>query len=243
MVLSHEEIVPGRRLLWLEAEGVPEAQPGQFFMLQCGEGYSHLLPRPFSLHRQAPGRLAFLYAVLGAGTRWLAERRPGERVGLYGPLGRGFTIAPGARRLLLVAGGMGVAPIMALAEVALKQGHRVTLVLAAVSASKLYPRELIPSGAEVVVVTDDGSAGEKGLATDVAARLAPGCGQLFACGPRGMYQALARLDLRPPGGVQVLLEEVMACGVGACFGCSVKTRSGMRLVCQDGPRFELKDVF
>jgi len=249
LVLSQEEVCRDTFLLWLSGPALARgAAPGRFLMILCGEGLDPLLPRPMSYHRfrQAGGerQFAVLYDVRGRGTAWLSRRRPGDRLLAFGPLGRGFAVESSARHLLLVAGGLGIAPLVALAEEAVAKGLAVTLLYGARSADRLVPVSLVPRDVEVVLATDDGSRGHHGPVTDLVPRYLAWADQVLACGPREMYSALAQAvracGLRRP--VQVLLEEHMACGTGVCYGCAVPTRRGMRLVCRDGPRFSLWDV-
>jgi dihydroorotate dehydrogenase electron transfer subunit len=169
--------------------------------------------------------------------------REGDTVDLLGPLGNGFFINPGSRKLLLVAGGVGIAPLVFLAEEALARGCSVTMLLGASTAAQLYSKDLLPSELELVVTTEDGSAGRRGLVTDFIPDFAPWADQLFACGPLSMYQAMATQkqiqEIKP---VQVSVEVRMGCGLGACYGCTVKTRGGLKQVCKDGPVFELDEI-
>ena len=249
-VISNTEVIPETRLLWLEAPGVaPTAGPGQFLMVCCGR--DTLLRRPLSVHRVDGGRLALLFTVVGKGTRWLSQSKAGDAVDIFGPLGSGFTLNPDAKNLLLVAGGIGIAPLRFLADVALKEGKKVTLIAGARSAASLPPvsppQEFfseggLPSNFHVVNATDDGSEGFKGLATDLIPAYAGGADQLFACGPVAMYRTMARMPELKGKPVQVSLEIMMGCGMGVCYGCTIKTRNGLKQVCQDGPVFNLDDI-
>jgi dihydroorotate dehydrogenase electron transfer subunit len=262
MRLAHAPIVESERLYgdtcltWFAATEVARgASPGRFLMLRCCEqvpgqpSCDPLLPRPMSYHRVRQGtdglEFAVLYDIVGRGTTWLAQRQPGDRVFVWGPLGRGYTIRPRAQNLLLVGGGIGVAPLVWLAEVAVEKGRSVTLLLGGRSAEQIFPARLLPREVELVVTTEDGSLGQRGLVTEPFAEHLPWADQVFACGPNPMFQAMAEVvrssPVRRP--VQVLLEERMGCGAGICYGCAVETRKGMRLVCRDGPRFDLRDVF
>jgi dihydroorotate dehydrogenase electron transfer subunit len=149
---------------------------------------------------------------------------------------------PAAKNLLLVAGGIGMAPLAFLAEEANALGRAVTVLLGAKRASQLCPVSQLPNGISIVEATEDGSKGRKGLVTDLVGEFAGGADQVFACGPAAMYQSMARLECLKGKSVQVSLEERMACGVGACYGCSVITRNGPKQVCHDGPVFELADI-
>lgn len=245
-IISQSQVCPEVHLVWLEAQEIASlARPGQFVMVRCGQDYHPLLRRPLSIYRIGANGIALLFAVVGRGTGWLAGRCPGDSLSILGPLGNGFAYRPGASSLLLVAGGMGIAPLSALADQALHLGLRVRLLLGARDAAALYPASLIPSGLDTIVMTEDGSAGLKGLVTDPLPVLAREADQVFACGPLPMYRALHRM--RAGGGlggksVQVSLETRMGCGVGACYGCSIETRHGPRRVCRDGPVFELGEV-
>lgn len=234
--------MPGVYLIWVEAPDVAaEARPGQFVTLRCGD---HLpLRRPLSIHRTDGRKLALLFAVVGQGTEWLSGRLVGEYVDLLGPLGNGFNIHHGSQKLLLIAGGIGVAPLVALAEEGVGAGLSVKLVIGAETASKLYPEDLVPKAVELMRVTDDGSAVKRGVATDFLSPFAGWADQIFACGPISMYRKMSEMgSLLGAKPVQVLLEQVMGCGVGACRGCAVMTRQGIRLVCRDGPVFRLGEI-
>ena len=249
-IISQSQVCPGMHLVWLETpELAAAARPGQFVMVRCGEGYHPLLRRPLSIHRIGANGIALLFAVVGRGTGWLAERRLGDTLSLLGPLGNGFTLNPKTRDLLLVAGGIGIAPLMALAEQALHSDLRVRLLLGARDAAGLYPANLIPSRLETIVMTEDGSAGPSrgraGLVTEPLPGLAREADQVFACGPLPMYRTLHKMrskDGLRGKSVQVSLETRMGCGVGACYGCTIETRGGPRRVCRDGPVFELSEV-
>ncbi len=235
-------------LLWARApELATAARPGQFVMVCCGQGYDPYLPRPLSIHRmdRAAGKIALLFAEVGRGSRWLAQRQPGDTLDIVGPLGNGFALPdrPGAR-LLLVAGGIGIAPLMALADAGLAAGHSVTLLYGVATAARLYPSELGPSGVEVFVATEDGSAGLKGMVSHLLSCHLKDTDCVFACGPVDMYRALGQVKHLLEGrSVQVSMEARMACGLGACFGCTIETSHGPRRVCHDGPIFELGQVF
>lgn len=243
-VRSASELVPRAWLLWLEAPEIAgRARPGQFVMVRCGDGAEPLLRRPFSIHgTDSRGGVALLFETVGQGTAWLAGRAAGDPVDLIGPLGNGFRIAPGCREVLLVAGGVGIAPLAYLAEAALEAGRKVSLLQGARTASVLYPRHRLAPGAAVACVTDDGSSGSRGVVTDFLEEYAARADQVFACGPTGMYRTMARLECLTGKPVQLSLEEKMACGLGACLGCMVQTRSGPKQVCHDGPVFEMGDI-
>ena len=260
-------------VMWLSApELMRGAAPGQFLMLRCADlmaGASEspnaamladdpLLPRAMSYHRVREGEdgpeFAILYDVVGRGTAWLARRNPADAVYAWGPLGRGYSLPRGGRgqNLLLVGGGIGIAPLLWLADEAVAKGHSVVLLDGARDANGVFPAELIPSETEVVVTTQDGSQGRQGLLTDVFMDYYGWADQTYLCGPNPMFGAIADLLRAQEGSqrtrrrkpVQALLESPMGCGTGICYGCAVFDRRGEpRLVCKEGPRFELRDVF
>ncbi|MDD5095783.1 MAG: dihydroorotate dehydrogenase electron transfer subunit [Dehalococcoidia bacterium] len=241
-IISCAETMPRTYLIWVHApEIAAEACPGQFVTIRCGEGFEPLLRRPLSIHRIKDGNLALLFGVVGKGTEWLSRQSAGSSLDILGPLGNGFQIRKESKKLLMVAGGIGVAPLVALAERAIDEGLSVKLLLGARTSSHLYAEAI--ENVEIIQVTEDGSAGKKGMATDLLASLAPWADQIFACGPISMYRAMANMkaDLgnKP---VQVTLEQIMGCGVGACRGCAVPTVRGMKMVCNDGPVFDLREI-
>ncbi len=220
-----------------------EARPGQFVMVHCGA--ECLLPRPFSIHRVDSDDIAIFFAVWedGKGTNWLSQRNKGDTVELLGPLGNGFSVSPTSKNLLLIAGGMGIAPLAFLAQEALRTEHSATLLYGTANASR-YPESLLPYAMELVSSTEDGSLGKEGRVTDLLPDFIDWADQIFACGPMPMYHDMyaRRGELLGGKPVQVSLEARMGCGLGICYGCTVKTAKGLKQVCRDGPVFDLDDI-
>ena len=243
-IVTISELWSGVYLLWAQAPEIAAlARPGQYVMVRCGDGQEMPLKRPLSVHRISQDSVAFLFAVVGRGTQWLAQRREGDCLDLFGPLGNGFEVHPSSRNLLLVAGGIGIAPLVALAGQAVTTGRSVTLIIGDTTSSRIYPDHLLPSGVKPLIATEDGSSGAKGMATDLLPQFIPGADQVFACGPLPMYHRLAEMSSQLGGEpIQVLLEAVLGCGVGACLSCTVETKQGQKLVCKDGPVFELSEI-
>jgi dihydroorotate dehydrogenase electron transfer subunit len=232
------------RLMWLHAPQIAQAaRPGQFVMVKCDD---LTLARPISIHQVDGENVALFFSVLadGKGTAWLSQRVAGQRVQLLGPLGNGFTVDSNSRRLVLIGGGMGIAPLYFLAQTTVSQGKTVTLLMGAKTISLLYPQRLLPADVSVSVATEDGSAGHHGLITEIIERHASMADQVFACGPSPMYRQMAmnsrKYGLDMP--VQVSLEANMACGHGVCYSCTLKTRQGLKQVCKDGPVFHLHEL-
>jgi len=243
-VIANTEPMAGAHLLWLEAPKIaPQAQPGQFVMVRCGEKGEYQLRRPLSVHQREGDKIALLFSVVGGGTQWLAQRQPGDKLDLLGPLGNGFTIHPTSQNLLLVAGGMGIAPLVFLAEEAISQELSVTLLYGATTANQLYP--YMPDGLEVIYATEDETMGRHGKIVAFSPEFFDWADQIFACGPLPMYRNMAEnyLQLKRSGkSIQISLEVRMGCGLGVCYGCTVKTKNGLKQVCKDGPVFELNDI-
>jgi len=232
----------GTWLMWLKCPEIAlEAKPGKFVMIRCGERCT--LPRPFSVHQLSSDSIALFFAVLesGKGTQWLAQRLAGDTIELFGPLGNGFSIHPSSNNLLLVAGGNGIAPLYCLAQELLRKKCSVTLLYG--TADK--KRYSISPQINLVPATEDGTVGHMGKVTDLLLEYVDWADQIFACGPTAMYHDIANRanDLNLEGKpVQISLEMRMGCGRGICYGCTLKTKSGLKQVCKDGPVFELKDI-
>jgi dihydroorotate dehydrogenase electron transfer subunit len=249
-VVANVEVLPDIYLMRLEAPTIAvEARPGQFVMVDCGG--DTWLPRPFSIHRVDGGRLALLFSVVGKGTKRLSQMKKGDTFNIFGPLGNGFTLNLESKNVLLVAGGLGIAPLYFLAEAAAGAGKKVTFITGARSRESLLPvslpqhyyeKGLPPAGVNVVCATEDGSEGFKGLATQLVPHYLKGADQVFACGPAAMYQSLAAIPELKGKDVQLSLETMMGCGVGVCYGCTIKTKKGLKQVCKDGPVFQMEEV-
>jgi dihydroorotate dehydrogenase electron transfer subunit len=255
-IARRETVARSTLLLELRAEDLfcdgRRPAPGQFVMLGPldGESTDPFLNRPFSIHRlSGRDRLELLIAVVGRGTRILGSLAPGGRIGLLGPLGNGFTLPDPSRPALLVAGGLGVAPLFFLAEELCARGARPRLLYGAGSVDRLVPTDgLQAKGASVKLATDDGSAGFAGLVSELlAGELSDAAlrgAYVAACGPEPMLRAVADLARGRGLDLQVSLESRMACGLGACLGCTVFLPGGAGVrVCCDGPVFSAREVF
>ena len=227
---------------------IPAPNPGQFFMLSVDSRLDPLLKRPFSLHRFIGGDLQFLYRVAGKATSILKAKKPGDSMELIGPLGNGFPLdeREGVRPIL-VAGGMGIAPLVALAERFTKR-QPVFFYGARRADEVLCPDELNSIGIAPVISTDDGSSGRKGVVTDLVEEFLSDHPSsyadysLYSCGPKPMLMALSGIAKKYKVRSYMALEESMACGVGACLGCVIKTVDGYKRVCKEGPVFSSDDI-
>ena len=251
-VLSVEPIMGDAVLLTVSAPSamLSHLRPGQFFNIvtRFPGSFDPLLRRPYSVYRAHPdpSALTFLVRPFGRGSAWLAERVPGERLGMLGPLGNSFTVPSRAQRLLMVGGGVGVAPLVMLADEAASRNLDVVFVMGAANEAGLLAAAELSDRIEYVVATDDGSRGHRGLATDLIRDFVQWADQIFACGPEPMYRTLRavleplRVNRKP--GVQISVERGMACGLGACLGCVVETTHGMIASCVKGPVFDLDEI-
>ncbi len=220
------------------------ARPGEFCQLQVGPGPVPLLRRPFSVCRADPegGVLAFYLGVVGEGTARLAALRRGDRVGVLGPLGRGFTVPDPPATLLMVAGGLGAAPFPLLAQACHRRGVALAWLNGAASAGRLYPAERLGAPVASHCATEDGSRGARGLLTDILGPLLATADRVAACGPNRMLAQVASIvaEATPRVPLEVSLEAPMGCGFGTCLGCAVPVRAGdgaraLALCCRTGP--------
>lgn len=231
-----------------------EAEPGQFLMIRPLKAQEPLLPRPFSIHRVRGDRLEVLFKVVGPGTRRLAECRKGDMLEVRGPLGQGFRLGA-VDDLVLVAGGMGVAPLLFAAEfwkksLVGKKGGRVRVFLGARTRDELLCwKEFQRLGAQVFIATDDGSTGEKGPITHLLKKVIgkeTAKALLLACGPPAMLRSVQHWTKEKGISCQLSLETRMACGLGACLGCVTAREKGSEVtyvnVCQEGPVFDAREV-
>ncbi len=235
-------VAPGYCRLTLKAPSIIEkASPGQFVMAHVPGSRLKMLPRPlsiFGVDRQRE-ELSLFFAVKGQGTALLAAAGVGSVIKLHGPLGRGFP--PLRAQALMVAGGMGIAPIAFLAA---STRESRTLIYGARSADQLVcpPADLAQTGLTVLEVTDDGSRGERGNVIKILRDKLPGFRALYACGPRAMLKGIASISIQYNIPAWISLEEKMACGIGACLGCPVESKNGYRPVCSEGPVFPVGEV-
>jgi dihydroorotate dehydrogenase electron transfer subunit len=248
-VLDHQEIAPEHFVLTLDAPGIAErARPGQFVMVRSLGSWDPLLPRAFSVyHADAEaGCIDIMYREVGRGTRRLRLSEPGQRVHLWGPMGNYFTL-PEGDRVVLVGGGVGVPPLVYWAEYlsALTIPMEVIALIGASTQRFLVGLEHFRRArATVRVATDDGSAGHHGYVTELLPELLQGPRtSIYACGPMPMLAAVARIAEAHEVEAALALEAPMACGMGACLGCTVPLRAGgFARVCTEGPVFAANSI-
>ena len=245
-VRSVREAGPDIRVLKMSAPGISTmVRPGQFLNIRTSDTYIPLLRRPFSVYHRDGEDLSIIFNIVGAGTRILAAMGEGTELDVIGPLGNAFGVADDFDEALLVAGGLGVAPLPVLTEALRERGKTVATFLGARTAPQIVTTHL----ENVSVATDDGSAGLRGTVVDLLGSwLGPATDRrrkIFSCGPTPMLRALSAFAAERGIPCEISLESPMACGIGICQGCPVEVRNGPRkyaLVCKDGTVFDSANV-
>jgi dihydroorotate dehydrogenase electron transfer subunit len=229
-VMQNDRVAP--EMFHLAVAGSFPALPGQFYMLRAW-GLDPLLSRPMSVFDRSDEAISFLYQVRGRGTTLLSQLTPGDKMTLFGPLGNGW--GREGKRIALVGGGCGIAPLYYTAkvfgDVDAYLGFRDR---------PFWVDAFEAVSSRVVVSSESGEGGVRGLITE--AFRPDEYDACYACGPREMLNVLARKCRKAGVPLWVSLEERMACGIGACLGCAVRTSDGIRRVCKDGPVFRAKEV-
>lgn len=253
-ILFNEEAGAGIWIMTLEApEIAAHALPGQFVHTRIPGMEGHILRRPFGVYEAYPeeGTIDIMYQVLGFGTEHMTTLEPGDEVEVIGPVGRGWQPPQGCGKALLVAGGVGSAPIHPLVCQLKAQGADVTAILGAQTEEALVARRRFGKalGCEPLCSTDDGSFGRAGFCTplvqealDEAAAAGEPFDYVACCGPEPLMKIVARMAADAGVLCEVSLEKRMACGVGACLSCVVDTTAGKKRACVDGPVFPSTEV-
>ncbi len=228
-------------------------KPGQFIHIKVDDETT-ILRRPLSLHKVKNNIISILFRVRGRGTKLLSQAKPGDTLNVIGPLGNGFEVLHPSSEVIniLVAGGMGVAPLVFLAERLAKAKNNKTknLVLLGAKNKKeiLAEQEFKKLGFAIQIATDDGSYGFKGNVVGLLGKILSAKDyrlwtDIYACGPKEMFYEIKKVtDKYPHIHTQVSFEQFMGCGLGICCGCVIETKNGYKKVCKDGPVFDLKDI-
>lgn len=221
------------------------ANPGQFVHLLINEDRSYILRRPFSIHRVIKDSFEILFQVVGKGTKHLSKVVKGSVFDVIGPIGHGFEVKDEFKNILVVAGGIGIAPLMFLSESLKAKDKEVCVLFGAPMMERLVClSDLEECANKAYCVTDDGSFGFKGVATDYLNEvLTAGKPDLIAaCGPEEMLKIIVKFAKERQIPCQVSLERRMGCGIGACFSCVCETIDGYKRVCVDGPVFDVNEL-
>jgi dihydroorotate dehydrogenase electron transfer subunit len=250
-ITRREEVAPHHIALELDCPALAhEATPGQFVHVRVSGTDDPLLRRPISimLRDNYRGRIEILVRAVGRGTAILSNLAPGSALDIIGPLGHGFPVPEEGSTVLLVAGGVGVAPLIFLADTLqlAEQQHYVRGLLGAATEDMLVCWQDFAGRCEAFqAATEDGTAGTRGLVTElVPEQLRRGVDIVYTCGPRPMMARVSELCAEQGVPCWASLEQFMGCGVGACLGCVIPTRlqPRHRRVCKDGPVFSASQV-
>jgi len=256
-ILVNEKVGPERHKMVLSAPEIArQANPGQFVYVRVCEGYNPLLRRPFSVHRAEGQKIEILYKVVGRGTEILSKKKNGEYLDVLGPLGTGYRSSSATSKIsdvILVAGGIGVASLLFLAESILLANPELSILVLIGAKNReelLCAGDFKRLGCRVEIATENGTKGYRGLASDLLQECLPLSGNrakplVFACGPLGMLKRVEEISKKRHFPCQVSLEEHLACGVGACLGCVVKVKGSnytYKRVCRDGPVFDAGEL-
>jgi dihydroorotate dehydrogenase electron transfer subunit len=231
-------------LKFTHAEPLPEMLPGQFVQVRVDNAPSVFLRRPISVNYvdRANNELWLLVQKVGDGTRKMSEYKIGDIVNMLLPLGNSFSMPKESQSsLLLVGGGVGIAPLLYMGSILKQQGFVPMFLLGARSAAGLMQLDEFRKLGEVYITTEDGSEGEKGFVTQHSV-LQGKIDMIYTCGPTPMMQAVARFAQYKSIDCEVSLENKMACGIGACLCCVTQTQTGHKCVCTDGPVFNSKEL-
>jgi len=252
-IKSNEKIKKDHyRLTFSYPKGMENPEPGQFFNIKINNSYKPLLRRPFGTHKIGKNEVKILYKVVGEATRLLSEKKKGEKLDILGPLGNGFpmlqTINHKKQTAILIGGGHGVAPLYALAEKFKTYNLKLIVFIGARTKEHIVcDKDFKKLGAKVNIATEDGSKDHKGLVTDLLKKNLgiknhKSQNTIYTCGPKLMLKAVAKIAKRYKIPCRLSLEEYMACGIGTCLGCAVKTKMGYKMVCKDGPVFDSEEI-
>ncbi|MDD4954595.1 MAG: dihydroorotate dehydrogenase electron transfer subunit [Candidatus Omnitrophica bacterium] len=251
-----KEIKPDVFLIGLDSGYIAKtAKPGQFLHIKVDEKNT-ILRRPLSIHKIDKNLIYILFRVRGRGTKILSGKTKGNIIDVIGPLGNGFNTLTSSRALnILVAGGMGVAPLVflgkKLTEIKNQKSKCKNLVLLGAKSKKevLAEKEFKKLRFEINIATDDGSRGFKGNVAELLKKILSTyqhdniSTNIYACGPKEMFYEIKKVIAKYPSiQAQVSFEQFMGCGLGICYGCVIETKEGYKKVCKDGPVFDLKII-
>ncbi len=244
-ILGNRQLIPNMYEIVLSAPQIAaQAQPGQFVHVQVSDAVAPLLRRPISIADIKGDQVILIYRVIGKGTEVLAKRKVGETLSLLGALGHGFDLAAlEGKKTLLIGGGVGIAPLIYLAN---KLGKASDILMGGRNAQDLFWETYYGACEDIYVTTDDGSAGFRGFTVDLLPQLLKEkeYQAICTCGPEIMMKKVAQIAKEHGIQCQVSLEKHMACGLGACLSCTCETNGGKRKkVCTDGPVFRAEEVF
>ncbi len=253
LITDNKEIALGYFVMELTSPEIAQNSfPGQFLHIKCSSNDNPLLRRPLSIHRVTSKKtIEILYKVVGKGTTCLSKRKKGEKIDCLGPLGNGFELPKSAicnpqSTILLVAGGIGIAPLFFLAE-KIRKSEIAVFLGAKTKDEILCAKELKNLGAEIHIATEDSSLGSKGIVSNLLKKELithhlPLTTIIYACGPKAMLKEIALISKKHQIPCRVSFEQFMGCGIGMCNACVIKTKQGYKRVCKDGPVFKSEEI-
>jgi dihydroorotate dehydrogenase electron transfer subunit len=214
-------------------------EPGQFLQVQINDTFDPILNRPISIAGYNSGRLLLIIKVVGRGTEILSKKNPGERLTIFGPLGKKIRIQ--RKKSLIIAGGIGIAPLYFLAQKLRAQGIDFTFIYGARTPEELVLKDNLKKIASRAIFITETGRRKKGTALSALAELDIGDYEIgYACGPKAMLRELQSMELRIP--VYAFCEDFLGCGCGLCLGCAIKYYGKYKRICEDGPVFALKGI-
>ena len=226
------------------AENLPEILPGQFLQVRVDNAPHTFLRRPLSIHdvNYTTNSISMLVQIVGDGTERLSALRPDDTVNVIYPLGNSFTLPAAGERIVLTGGGCGMAPLLYLGRKAKECGAEVTFALGFRNRERILDYTAFEDFGAVHISTEDGSVGTGGFITDIPVFRDTQWDKVYCCGPEPMMKSIARTCDHRDIFCEVSLENLMACGIGACLCCVVNTTDGNRCTCTDGPVFNIKSL-
>lgn len=246
LVQTTEQLSDRHWLMRLRSSSaLPEMHPGQFAQVHIDDSPSTYLRRPISINMVDYERneILLLVAAIGEGTRHLVRKKPGDKVNCLLPLGNSFTMPRSTdERVLLVGGGVGIAPMLFLGKRLVELGVRPTFLLGARTADELLEKDMFNELGDLYLTTEDGSEGEKGYVTNHSILKEKQFDRIATCGPKPMMMSVARYAKQNDIECEVSLENDMACGLGACLCCVEDTTDGHICVCTEGPVLNIKKL-
>jgi dihydroorotate dehydrogenase electron transfer subunit len=245
-VLVNEKLSPQYwRMVFDAPDLAAEVKPGQFVHIRTDDnGLQPFFRRPFSVYR-AQKYVEIFYDAIGPGTKLLSLKKKGDTLDVLGPLGTPFMMPPeNTKQVVMIAGGIGIAPMLILSDILKNKKFQLILLFGARSRGHVYPmKEFKDNGVKIYLATDDGSVGTKGRVSVFFDKIEKSPSTfIYTCGPNPMMKAVQAFAGEHNLSGQAACEEIMACALGACLGCSIETKSGFKTVCYDGPAFALDEV-
>lgn len=239
-VISNSKIAHKTYEMVLKGSTKGIKNPGQFMNIKIDDNYQNFLRRPISISSYRDGYITIIYKIFGEGTKRLAQKKLFDQLDVLSPLGNGFTIMNHHKKALLIGGGVGVPPLLGVAEELTKNKQDFEVVIGFNTKLDVFLEAKFRSlGAKVHVCTMDGSYGYQGNVIDVIKNLNIDFDYYYSCGPEKMLHALVKEEYTG----QLSFEERMGCGFGACMGCSHKTIDSYKRICKEGPVLESSEVY